>query len=172
MNTCLPIALQPPDQAIRIRPVRISDTSALNDVCWPERSHGSVYQLILRAHRNARQGRGLGIVVVDQTDNTILKGYGQLTLWPQCGEVSDLIIGASYRRQGLGTAIIQYLVRSAREMHVPYVEIGAATRNHGAIALYRRLGFQDDHTITLNLGEGRESVLFLRLSLTDSTIES
>ena len=172
MNGCLPVALQPPDRAVKIRPVRISDTAALNEVCWPERSHGSVYQLVLRAHRNARQGRGLGIVVVDETDSTVLKGYGQLTLWPQCGEVSDLMIGAQYRRQGLGTAMIQYLVRAAREMHVPYVEIGAAVRNEGAIALYRRLGFQDDHTIMLNLGNGRESVLFLRLELTDSTIQS
>jgi ribosomal protein S18 acetylase RimI-like enzyme len=158
-----PLALQPPDSFVTIRPVRIADAETLQERCWPERPYAAVYQLVLRARQNALQGRGLGAVTVD--DDGQLVGYGQLTLWPGCAEISDLVVVASYRGRGLGTAMIQYLVRAAREMHVGCVEIGAALSNEGAVALYRRLGFVDDHTVWLNLGVGKEPVLFLRLSL-------
>ena len=45
------------------------------------------------------------------------------------------------------------------------IEIGAAMSNPRAVALYRRLGFEDSHTMMLNLGKGKEKVLFLRLVL-------
>jgi ribosomal-protein-alanine N-acetyltransferase len=146
-----------------MRPVRLSDAELLRDHCWPERSFAAVYQLVLRARQNALQGRGVGVVVADGA--TGIKGYGQLTLWPGCAEISDLVVAAAYRGQGIGTAMIQYLARAAREMHVSCVEIGATLSNTGAVALYRRLGFEDDHTVWLNLGEGKELVLFLRLNL-------
>ncbi len=159
----IPLALQPPDSLVMMRPVRLSDAELLRTDCWPERSFAAVYQLVMRARQNAIQGRGLGVVVVDNA--SALKGYGQLTLWPGCAEISDLVVSPPYRGQGVGTAVIQYLVRAAREMHVPCLEIGAALSNPGAVALYRRLGFVDDHTVHLNLGEGKEPVLFLRLVL-------
>jgi ribosomal protein S18 acetylase RimI-like enzyme len=159
----IPLALQPPNTLATIRPVRLADAEALREHCWPERPFAAVYQLVMRARQNALQGRGLGVVVVDETN--AIKGYGQLTLWPGCAEISDLVVAAPNRGQGIGTAMIQYLVRAAREMHVPCVEIGAALSNPGAVALYRRLGFVDDHTVWLNLGDGKEPVLFLRLSL-------
>jgi ribosomal protein S18 acetylase RimI-like enzyme len=159
----IPLALHPPDARVRMRPVRLSDAELLRDHCWPERPFATVYQLVMRARQNALQGRGVGVVVVGA--GNAIKGYGQLTLWPGCAEISDLIVDAAYRGQGVGTAIIQYLARAAGEMHVACIEIGAALSNSGAVALYRRLGFVDDHTVWLNLGEGKEPVLFLRLNL-------
>jgi ribosomal protein S18 acetylase RimI-like enzyme len=159
----IPLALQPPDALVRMRLVRLSDTELLCRYCWPERPFAAVHQLVMRARQNAVQGRGLGIVVLE--DTSTLKGYGQLTLWPGCAEISDLVVAPQYRGLGIGTAVIQYLVRAATDMHVPCVEIGAAMSNPGALTLYRRLGFVDDHTVYLNLGEGKEPVLFLRLTL-------
>ncbi len=159
----IPLALRPPDARVAMRPVRLADAELLRDQCWPERPFAAVYQLVMRARQNALQGRGVGVVALAEA--TGVKGYGQLTLWPGCAEISDLVVVAAYRGQGIGTAMIQYLVRAAREMHVSCLEIGAALSNTGAVALYRRLGFVDDHTVWLNLGEGKEPVLFLRLNL-------
>lgn len=159
----VPLAMLPPDTLMTMRPVRLSDAQPLRDYCWPERSFAAVYQLVMRARQNALQGRGLGVVVVDEAN--IIKGYGQLTLWPGCAEISDLVVTEQLRGQGIGTALIQYLVRAAYEMHASCVEIGAALSNPGALALYRRLGFVDDRTVWLNLGDGKEPVLFLRLHL-------
>lgn len=160
----LPLALQTPDPKVRIRPVQLTDVDILHHHCWSERPLAAIHQLVARAQQAARQGRGLGVVVVGDTPLDI-RGYGQLTVWVRGGEISDLVIAPPHRGNGLGTAIIQYLVRAAREMRAPLVEIGAAYSNPGAMALYRRLGFEDDHTLMLNLGQGQEKVLYLKLDL-------
>ncbi len=157
----IPLALQPPTPGVAIRPVLADDVKMLNEYCWPQKPDFG-RGLVKRALRLAQQGRGLGVVT--EVDN-VLCGYGQLTLWPGCGEISDLTIAETYRNKGLGTAIIRHLTHTARDMHLPCVEIGAAKSNLRALALYRRLGFRDNRHIMLNLGHGREPVLYLRLTL-------
>lgn len=160
-QTDLILALQPPNPQITIRPVRFADVDALHANCWPERAPDSIYRFIGRIHHTAKDGRGLGAVVVDRTRNAV--GYGQFVLWPRCGEISDLIIMPGLRSQGLGTALIQYLVRAAHEMHAECIEIGAALSNPGAVTLYRRLGFRDSYTQVVNLNGLDEEVLYLRI---------
>lgn len=159
----LPLALHPPDPAVHLRPVLGADADPLHALGWPERSRASVDQLIVRAQHYAREGRGLGIVVVNDAGK--VRGYGQLTLWPRTGEISDLVVAAPDRGRGLGTAMIQYLTRAARDLHAPQLEIGAALSNPRALALYRRLGFVESHRIQLDLGKGREPIQYLKLDL-------
>ena len=159
-----PIAALPPDPNVMMRPVRPTDIEVLYRTCWSDRPMVYTEQMVRRAQRLAQQGRGLGVVVSGMGAKAP-QGYGQMTLWARGGEISDLIITPAQRGEGLGTAMIQYLVRAAREMHAPIVEIGVALSNPRALALYRRLGFEDDHTISLDLGDGLEPVLYLRLPL-------
>jgi ribosomal protein S18 acetylase RimI-like enzyme len=159
----IPLALHPPDPKIPIRLVRLSDSSSLRLNCWPERTFDSIYRFIMRARQNATQGRGLGVVVLGGGNQ--VRGYGQMTLWPRCGEISDLVVAEPYRSQGLGTAIIQYLTRSARDMHAECLDIGALESNAGAIALYRRLGFTDSYTQMMETANGSETVIYLRIKL-------
>lgn len=163
-QSMIALALQSPDPSVTLRPVLAADAPALHQTCLPERSLSVVQQLITRAQQNAEQGCGLGVVVL-ATPGGAVCGFGQMRLWPNCAEISDLVVAEGQRRRGLGTALVQYMVRAAREMHAPCIEIGAAVANAGAVALYRRLGFKDSHTLMLNLGSGHEPVLFLRLSL-------
>ena len=158
-----PLALQPPNPNIHIRPVRLADLEPLRQSCWPERSPDSVYHFIMRMREIARQRRGLGVVAAREEGHVL--GYGQVMVWPRCGEISDLIVAPAYRSQGIGTALIQYLVRTARDMHMNCVDIGAALSNPGAVALYRRLGFRDSYKQQFDLGHGDEDVLYLRLKL-------
>lgn len=159
-----PQALTPPSPHITIRPVQLLDAEALQAHCWTTRTPSSVYQIITRAQQNLRRNRGIGVVILGSTIPIL--AFGQLTVWPHCTEISDLIVAPDYRNQGYGTALIQFLSRHAIALHVSCIEIGAALRNPRAIDLYRRMGFVDDRTLRLNLGEGEEEVLFLRLILT------
>lgn len=155
------LALQPPNPNITIRPVRFADVDALRSNCWPERDPDSIYRFIGRIRHSHKDGRGLGAVVVDRTRLAV--GYGQFVLWPRCGEISDLIIAPELRSQGLGTALVQYLVRGAQDMHADCIEIGAALSNPGAVNLYRRMGFRDSYTQVVNLNGRDEEVLYLRI---------
>ena len=159
----IPLALQPPRSTISIRPVRLTDSETLYNRCWPHRPFAGVYNLISRMTRLAHDERGLGLVVLDDCGE--VQGYGQMAMWPTCAEISDLIITEAYRSHGFGTALIQHLTREAVRLQAPAVEIGAALSNPRATQLYRRMGFEDSHTLMLNLGQGKEAVLFLRLEL-------
>jgi ribosomal protein S18 acetylase RimI-like enzyme len=158
-----PIALDPPNPRVRIRPVLIRDIPGLCHL-WSWRSESDVAWMVKRVQQQARQGRGLGAVIMDDHQR-IPAGYGQVTLWYRAAEIADLAIAESHRGQGLGTVLIQYLVRVAREMNAPRVEIGVALVNTRALNLYRRLGFQDDRTVLLDVGEGVQPVLYLNLDL-------
>ena len=161
--TPLPLALQAPNPKIPFRPVRLTDSDSLYADCWPSRSFAAVYNLVQRAARSQLDGRGLGLVIPGEANKVI--GYGQVLMWPSCAEISDMVVIEAYRGRGLGTAMIQALVRQALKLGADEAEIGASLNNPRAAALYRRLGFEDSHTVLLNLGKGKEHVLFLRLNL-------
>ncbi len=156
-----PLALQTPPTSILMRQVRATDSDRLRTNCWPNRTFITVYNLITRAVRNAADGRGLGLVVVGTDDSPL--AYGQFTLWPTCAEISDLVVAESLRGQGVGTALIQTLVKRARSQGARAFEIGVAMDNPRAAALYRRLGFEDSHTVMMDLERGKEKIVFLRL---------
>jgi ribosomal protein S18 acetylase RimI-like enzyme len=80
-------------------------------------------------------------------------------------EISDLVVAQNLRGRGLGTALIQMLVRQGRALGASEFEIGAALTNARAVALYRRLGFTDSHTIMTHTDGVHEKVLYLRLTL-------
>jgi ribosomal protein S18 acetylase RimI-like enzyme len=163
MNDTFPLALSYPDPQTHIRPVRHFDVDTLHRVCWSDRPRQWVFTLVTRAQQQARQGRGFGIVVTGQ-DTRDIRAYGQLTLWLRAAEISDLMVIAAQRGHGLGTTMIQYLVRAAREMQAKRVEIGASIDNPRALALYRRLGFIDSHQITVQTETaGEETIQYLIL---------
>ena len=56
-------------------------------------------------------------------------------------------------------------MQTAVDRRVRCIEIGAAVANPRAVALYRRLGFRDERQLFLNLGNGNEPVIYLRLEL-------
>lgn len=163
MNTH-PLALQLPNEQWSIRPVLLADVHALYENCWPERTPVLVERFIQRIQKIQQQKRGLGVVALHPLDQTAL-GYGQLQLWARGAEISDLIVTESYRGRGIGTAIIQYLTRTARTMGVNMVEIGASQNNPRAVKLYRHLGFRDHHITPINSEGGKEEILYLRLEV-------
>lgn len=159
--TNAPLALQTPPTSIAMRPVRATDTDYLRANCWPNRSFLSIYNLITRTIRNVAEGRGLGLVVVGADDTPL--AYGQYTIWPTCAEISDLVVAQPLRGQGVGTALIQTLIQRAQAQRATAFEIGVAMDNPRAAALYRRLGFEDSHTVMMSLDRGMEKIQFLRL---------
>jgi ribosomal protein S18 acetylase RimI-like enzyme len=158
------LALQSPNPALKIRPVRLEDSLALRADCWVHRSQTGANERIKRILSIMEQRRGLGVVV--EEDKLIL-AYGQIVHWRETAEISDLIVSEQQRSKGIGTAMIQFLLRGIHSAPLEAVEIGAAISNPRALALYRRLGFVDSHKRILNVGSGSEEIIYLRLKLKD-----
>lgn len=158
-----PIALQSSSLPYTIRPVTLSDVVPLREALWQSRSLESITDFVQRVIKFESQQRGIGIVVVNtaHTPNSML-AYGQVTQWVKCAEISDLMVNPDYRGQGIGTAMIQYLTAYSMS-RATCVELGVAESNPRALALYRRLGFCDNYTLQLDLGDGTEPVLYLQI---------
>ena len=162
-----PFALQQLNLHLTIRPVQLSDSKMLHTHLWQNREHNEIQDFIQRLLKFEVQKRGTGIVVLDNTTSSeMILAYGQVTQWVKCAEISDLFVHPTYRGQGIGTAMIQYLTHHALAIQVNCVELGVAISNQRALALYRRLGFKDSYTLQLDLGQGTEPVLYLAIDLT------
>ncbi|MFZ4814948.1 MAG: GNAT family N-acetyltransferase [Phototrophicaceae bacterium] len=159
-----PAALHRPDPNREVRQVEFSDLDPLLADCWRDRDAETANWLLGRVLKQYSVQRGAGMVAL-APDRTII-GYGQLSRWPRCAEISDLYINAGYRRQGYGTAIIQHLIQQAMRWQIGCVEIGAAEANPEAVQLYRNLGFNDSRVVLMNLGnDAREPVIYMTLIL-------
>jgi ribosomal protein S18 acetylase RimI-like enzyme len=166
-NRYAPPALQQPDPQFAIRPVTLSDVGSLETCLWHNQNIDAINDFVLRVLKFEEQQRGIGIVVVDDSlSSASIIAYGQITQWIKCAEISDLIVHPDYRGQGIGTAMIQHLTHYGLKRKVNCVELGVTMTNQRALALYRRLGFQDSYTLQLDLGEGVEPVLYLAIDLT------
>ncbi len=169
-SSTIPLALQIPDIPYHIRMVRQADISELRKNCWAHRSIASCRELLKTVTNSAEKGRGLGVVVETASHELPIIAYGQALVMPKCAEISDLVVAEGYRSQGIGTAIVQYLIHNIRETGVRVVEIGVAASNPRAFALYQHLGFKITYDLTLNLGNGRERVIYLRLNLPEKQV--
>lgn len=161
MRATLPTALKAPSPNVPLRPVELADCDSLRTHCWPNRSLLAIHNLVTRVRRNRKEGRGLGLVLIDEHDRAL--GFGQYTLWPTCAEISDLVIAEPLRGQGLGTTLIQALVEKASEQGAISFEIGVAASNTRAADLYKRLGFVYSHSLIVDQERIQEKVLFMRL---------
>lgn len=158
----IPAVLKPQALASHflIRAATPDDLNGLREGCWAHYTKTRSREMLRRVRHAQGQNRGMGILIEDKKAGTLV-AYGQVLRWGNCAEISDLMVVQAYRSQGIGSAMIHYLVKYALQMNVKAVEIGAALSNPRALALYKRLGFKVSYEIELNLTSGRESVTYL-----------
>ena len=56
---------------------------------------------------------------------------------------SRLIVKDSYRNQGIGSILIDYIINKAVEMGYKEISVGVDKKNTGAMRLYQRKGFNE-----------------------------
>lgn len=97
------------------------------------------------ARRNADGDKGIFAVA---TVGHELVGVGQLDRGSKPANRHAATLGisvdASWRRQGIATALMAYLLAWAREQGLVRIELKVFTRNAGAIQLYRKFGFVEE----------------------------
>lgn len=149
--------------AASARPLHADDIPILHANCWPNMPERSVRDKLASTLSRERASRVWPCAGLYRGSPV---GFGQLARWRETVEISDLVVGAAWRSQGVGTALIQYMLAIARQQGFPRVEVGVAVANTRAAALYRRLGFTHlERRLMLDLGSGPEQVLYLSQSL-------
>ena len=143
---------------VHLREITADDILPLHHACWPESDPELTYAHIENILRWRRRERAWGIVAEYQMQ---LVGFAQFTHWNGRGEISDLIVSLPHQGQGIGSALILYMLNLARQQQIALVEIGVARSNPGALRLYQKLGFVEQYEIEIDLGKGKEPVVYL-----------
>ncbi len=78
------------------------------------------------------------------------EGFYLLPEWRRNGRITDLVVDADYRGQGVGRTLIEEALARFKHKGVPRVKIAAVSDNQTAIGLYRSIGFTD-YSLELDL---------------------
>jgi ribosomal protein S18 acetylase RimI-like enzyme len=151
---------------LHLRPAQPEDAPALARHCLPEHDPTYVAESLRRVAHLAQHDHAHALIAQIDADTV---GYGQVTRWPRSAEIGNLVVAADWRNLGIGSALIEALAAYAARWPLAEVEIGVALSNPRALALYRRLGFQDCRSLQINLGSGLEPVVYLSRPLSQAT---
>jgi RimJ/RimL family protein N-acetyltransferase len=96
--------------------------------------------------RSVRRDPNAAVYVAETPDGVV----GRLSIARDHGPVSHhvaelgLMVAANQRRKGIGTALMEAAVTWARDAGVTKLELHVFPHNQPAIALYRKLGFEEE----------------------------
>lgn len=80
------------------------------------------------------------LAAVDMAGNVL--GYGLLSVTVGEAHVLNVCVGPLYRRRGVATLLLEHMARLARGERAATMLLEVRPSNAGALALYRRLGFE------------------------------
>jgi RimJ/RimL family protein N-acetyltransferase len=136
-----------------VRPAVPADSDALADLGRSVAAEGELWLTYNRSasdeRRNVRSARRdpNAAVFVAETPAGVV---GRLSVARDGNPVSHhvaelgLMVAAGHRRQGVGMALMEEAATWARRSGVTKLELHVFPHNEGAIALYRKLGYQDE----------------------------
>lgn len=76
-------------------------------------------------------------------------------------EIESVLVKSTYQRQGIGTLLLNYIFKFAKENKINNVFLEVRKSNIGAISLYRKLGFSNI-SIRKKYYENAEDALILK----------
>jgi len=109
-----------------------------------------------------------GFLVADtDTDDARVAGYVIADTVPNhgtpLGHVKDLAVRAEFRREGVATALLARALSLLESVNAASAKLEVRADNEGAIALYRRFGFEHSKTIPNYYSNGEDALVMVRL---------
>jgi len=144
---------------LHFQPAKTTDFRALADLGFSSQPIHQFRDTFERLLAWQADGRCCWLVV--RHESAII-GSGQLIVYPHGSELANLFVVPVWRSQGVGSAMMAALTAVAHALELTSLEISVAPGNERAVALYRRLGFNDDRQVSL---PNQETALVLRQEL-------
>lgn len=120
-------------EIVRLTKEHLPAVAELERQCFPEPWSEHALELFL-------EGNAFAVVSVSET-GTIL-GYGSMLFVPDEGQLVNLAVLSSARRQGIGKQILLALIEEAKTRGTKTISLEVRVSNAAAIALYEHLGFR------------------------------
>ena len=92
--------------------------------------------------RNDVLDSSIAYVVVAEFDE-VFAGYADVWFVAGEGQINNIAVVPSYRRKGVGTALLEALIDQVRDLGGTEMSLEVRPSNTAAMRLYRRLGFEE-----------------------------
>jgi ribosomal protein S18 acetylase RimI-like enzyme len=148
-----------------LRRAAASDAHSLQRTCLGDRSLAQVEERLRWCLSEREKGR-LVCLVAEVNGQTV--AIGQLAIRQDEGEIGSLIVAPAYRRQGIGTALVQALIEQAQQQRLHSLEITANVTRPWIRAWYERLGFT--YLCEHDFPDERVAILTMDLAQGDQTL--
>jgi [ribosomal protein S18]-alanine N-acetyltransferase len=142
-----------PDSGLILRPYQSSDFEALHamdQVCFPKTiAYGR------REMKSYLQSEGSHCIVAEITGT--VAGFILTERDAEIAHIITLDVLESFRRQSVGSLLLQAAEREAASQGVTSMYLETATTNKAAIALWKKHGYRETATIEHYYGRGRNA---------------
>jgi [ribosomal protein S18]-alanine N-acetyltransferase len=152
-----------PDSGLILRPYQPSDFEALlaiDQVCFPKTiAYGR------REMKSYLQSEGSHCIVAEIAGPEISKMIAGFILTERSNEFAHIItldVLEPYRRQSVGSLLLQAAEREASDCGVAIMYLETATTNKAAIALWKKHGYRESGTIENYYGRGQNAFEMLK----------
>jgi ribosomal-protein-alanine N-acetyltransferase len=148
-----------PEFGLILRPYQPSDFEALlamDQVCFPKTiAYGR------REMKSYLQSEGSSCIVAEIPGPEISRTIAGFILTERDGELAHIItldVLEPFRRQSLGSLLLQAAEREASSHGVTSMYLETATMNKAAIALWKKHGYRENRTIEHYYGRGQTAI--------------
>lgn len=125
-------------------PAHLAGAANLEKLCFPQPWSETSLELL------TREGIGVGYLCTAKAakaahagNEEIVTAYGGMLIAVDEGQITNVAVHPDHRREGLGTAIVRALLDHAKGERLGSVSLEVRASNAAAIALYRRMGFEE-----------------------------
>ncbi len=102
--------------------------------------------------------------LVAEIDGAVAGFAGAWLAWDE-GQVTRIAVGSEYRRQGVGSHLMQALLQYMANLGAVCATLEVRKSNEGALAMYKRLGFLRLRTLKGHYENGEDAISMVRISM-------
>jgi ribosomal-protein-alanine N-acetyltransferase len=113
---------------------------AIDQACYPR---GIAYSRRMLRWYLSRRGALCIVAQGTAKDKTTMPGFIIAEAHGAEGYIVTIDVLETYRRSGIGTALLHEAERRLAKMGVQYIELQTATNNEAGVAFWRRHGYRD-----------------------------
>lgn len=142
---------------MELRPWIYEDILAISELekeCFPKEPWS--YKMLASSFEN---DNFLGVVAMDGGE---IIGYGGITLAVDTADVDNVAVSEAYRKSGVGTAIISYLINKAAEHGAKKLFLEVRVSNSVAMSMYLKNGFKGVYARTRYYTDGEDCLVMVR----------
>lgn len=95
-------------------------------------------------------------------DGDEIVGYGGITIAADSADIDNIGVGESYRRGGVGSAIIEALCEEAKKREVKKIFLEVRVSNVPAMCLYLKMGFRGLYARLRYYNDGEDALVMVK----------